>query len=68
VQQRTLFEILRKGKYRREETHRVVEYSVVSARCASSRRTSGGRKEFSFKENLSNLSYSRSSKRRCVQE
>jgi hypothetical protein len=59
VHQRTLFRVLRKGKCRREDTHRVVEYSVGSARCASSRRMPGGRKEFSFQENFSNLSYSK---------
>jgi hypothetical protein len=44
----------------RRDTYRVVEHSVGSARCASSIRTLGGRKEFSFLENFSNLSYSRS--------
>jgi hypothetical protein len=53
VHQRTPFRVLRKEKCRREDTHRVVEYSVGSARCASSRRTPGGRKEFSFQENFS---------------
>jgi hypothetical protein len=66
--QKELFRVLRKEKCRREDTHRVVEYSVGSARCASSRRTPGGRKEFSFQENFSNLSYSRSSNARCAQE
>ena len=68
VHQRTLFRVLRKGKCRGEDTHRVFEYSVGSARCASSRRTPSGCKEFSFQENFSNLSYSRSSNARCAQE
>jgi hypothetical protein len=51
----------------RRDTHRVVEHSVGSARCASSRRTPGGRKEFSFPENFSNLSYSKSQEHQeCV--
>jgi hypothetical protein len=52
----------------RRDTFRVVEHSVGSARCASSRRILGGRKVFSFQENFSNLSYSRSSNTNCVQE
>jgi hypothetical protein len=56
VHRRTLFRVLRKGKCRREDTHRVVEYSVGSARCASSRRMPGGCREFSFQENFSDLS------------
>jgi hypothetical protein len=52
VHQRNLFRVLRKGKYRREDTHIVVEYSVGSTRCASSRRMPGGHREFSFQENF----------------
>jgi hypothetical protein len=52
VHQRTLFRVLRKGKCRREDTHRVVEHSVEkgSARCASSRRMPGGREVFLYKK------------------
>jgi hypothetical protein len=55
VHQRTLFQVLKKGKCQREDTHRVVEYSVKkgSARCASSRRTQEGVKHF-FARNTSN--------------
>jgi hypothetical protein len=59
VHTRELFRVLRKGKCPREGTHRVDEYSVGSARSASSRRIPGGRKEFSFPENFSNMSYSK---------
>jgi hypothetical protein len=50
VHQRTLFRVLRKGKCRREDTHRVAEYSVGSARCASSRRIPGGHEAFLSKK------------------
>jgi hypothetical protein len=67
VHQRTLFRVLRKYKCRREDTHRVVEYSVGSARCASSRKTPGGRRDFSFQENFSDLSLEKSQEHQeCV--
>jgi hypothetical protein len=60
VYQRNLFQVLRKGKCRREDTHRVDEYSIGSVRCASRRRMPGGRREFSFQENFSDLSLAKS--------
>jgi hypothetical protein len=52
VHQRTPFRVPRKGKCRREDTHRVVEHSVEkgSARCASSRRMPGGHEAFLYKK------------------
>jgi hypothetical protein len=54
----TLFRVQREEVSRRD-TCRVVEHSVSSARCASSRRTPGGREAFLFKKYFE-LSYSKS--------
>jgi hypothetical protein len=40
----------------RSHIHRVTEYPAGSARCASSRGMPGGRRDFSFQENFSNMS------------
>jgi hypothetical protein len=45
----------------RSDIHRVTEYPVGSARCASSRGTPGGRRDFSFQENFSNMSLAKNS-------
>jgi hypothetical protein len=52
VHQRTPFRVPRKGKCQGEGTYRVTEHSVKkgSTRCASSRRTPGGREAFLCKK------------------
>jgi hypothetical protein len=60
VHRRNSFRVLRKEKCQGEGTYRVTEHSVKkgSARCASSRRTPGGREAFLCKKYFE-LSYSK---------
>jgi hypothetical protein len=50
AQKELLFEFKEKRSVEFEDTHRVVEYPVGSARCASSRRTPRGREAFLSKK------------------
>jgi hypothetical protein len=52
---------LERREVSRSGIHRVTGYPVGSARCASSRGTPVGRRDFSFQENFSNMSLAKNS-------